>query len=111
MLDYMEYFPWGNPPENLALGVSIEDQKTVDKRVPILLQTPAAKRFVSIEPMLGPIDLSYPDDLYPNGPPMCCSGRECGCMGLPTEPPVVYGLDLVIMGIESGQNARPMHID
>lgn len=54
---------WGRltPPlplyKNLMLGVSVEDQKTADERIPILLQIPEAKRFVSVEPMLGPVDL------------------------------------------------------
>lgn len=50
---------------NVWLGTSIEDQITADERIPTLLQTPAAVRFVSCEPLLGPIDLSHcvePDD-------------------------------------------------
>jgi len=43
--------------DNLWLGVSVEDQDTADRRIPLLLQTPAAMRFVSVEPMLGPVDL------------------------------------------------------
>jgi protein gp37 len=43
--------------DHLWFGVSIEDQKTADERIPILLQTPSAHRWVSIEPMLGPVDL------------------------------------------------------
>jgi len=42
--------------EHIWLGVSVEDQKTADERIPILLQTPAAVRWVSYEPALGPID-------------------------------------------------------
>lgn len=42
---------------NVWLGVSVEDQATADERVPILLQTPAAHRWVSAEPLLGPLDL------------------------------------------------------
>jgi protein gp37 len=44
------------PIPNVWLGVSVEDQKTADERIPILLQTPAAIRFVSYEPALGPVD-------------------------------------------------------
>lgn len=47
----------GWPMRNLMLGVTAENQEMADQRIPILLQTPAAKRFVSVEPMLGPIDL------------------------------------------------------
>lgn len=42
---------------NVWLGVSVENQKTSDERIPLLLQIPAAKRFVSVEPMLGKIDM------------------------------------------------------
>jgi len=51
--------PWpGWPLPNVWLGVSCEDQKTADERIPLLLQTPAAARFVSLEPLLGAVDLS-----------------------------------------------------
>jgi protein gp37 len=48
----------GWPLPNVRLGVTAEDQPRADERIPILLDTPAAKRFVSIEPMLGPVDLT-----------------------------------------------------
>jgi protein gp37 len=48
--------PW--PLPNVWLGVSVENQKAADERIPLLLQTPAAVRFLSVEPMLGPVDLS-----------------------------------------------------
>ncbi len=44
--------------DHVWLGVAVEDQATAVERIPLLLQTPAAVRFVSIEPMLGPVDLS-----------------------------------------------------
>ena len=47
----------GRPIRNIWLGVSAENQAAADERIPILLQTPAAKRFVSCEPLLGPVDL------------------------------------------------------
>lgn len=46
------------PIPNVWLGVSAEDQRTADERIPLLLATPAAKRFVSAEPLLGPVDFS-----------------------------------------------------
>ncbi len=49
------YMCW--PLKNLWLGVSVENQKAADERIPLLLQTPAALRFVSVEPMLEKIDL------------------------------------------------------
>jgi protein gp37 len=48
--------PWPDPC--IWLGVSVEDQKAADERIPLLLQVPAAVRFVSCEPLLGPVDLS-----------------------------------------------------
>lgn len=44
------------PLPNVHLGVSVEDQKTADERIPLLLRTPAAVRFVSYEPALGPVN-------------------------------------------------------
>jgi len=69
-------------PENVWPGASVENQKRADERIPILLQIPAAVRFVSIEPMLGPLEISA----FP-------------------------GLDWVIVGGETGPGARPMHPD
>lgn len=101
------------PLPNVWLGVSAEDQKRWDERVPILAQTPAAVRFVSVEPMLERIDMSYPKKFYPNGPEYCCSGHECGCHGLPYDPPMLYGagIDWVIFGGESGRGARPCNVE
>src|SRR3990167_3286647 len=48
--------PW--PLPNVWLGVSVEDQATADERIPLLLQTPAAVRFVSAEPALSGVDFS-----------------------------------------------------
>lgn len=84
---------WGheNPLPNVWLGVSIEDQKTADYRIPLLLQTPAALRFVSAEPLLEEIDLSA----YMRG-----RGER---RDLPW-------LDWVICGGESGPKKRPFNI-
>jgi protein gp37 len=55
----VEHCLWDGLPYllNLWLGVTAENQEMADQRIPILLQTPAAVRFVSVEPMLGPVDL------------------------------------------------------
>jgi protein gp37 len=61
MLEYTTHgtFPSGNfEARNIWLGVSVENQQAADERIPPLLQTPAAVRFVSCEPLLGPVDLS-----------------------------------------------------
>jgi protein gp37 len=74
------------------LGVSVEDQKRADLRIPKLLDTPAAVRFLSCEPLLGPVNLGVS---VPIGP-------------LDERKPMV---DWVIVGGESGPGARPMHPD
>lgn len=75
------------PLPNVWLGVSVENQAAADERIPLLLQTLAAVRFISAEPLLGPILLDFPR-----------AGR------LPS-------VDWVIVGGESGPGARPMHPD
>ena len=91
---------------NVWLGVSVEDQQRADLRIPALLATPAAVRFLSCEPLLGPVDLGplkyphMPDCLSSDEPPWCTCGRD----------PAGY-LDWVIVGGESGPGARPMHPD
>jgi protein gp37 len=99
---------------NVWLGTSIENQGYVDQRIQEFLQCRdlSPVLFLSCEPLLGPIDLSYPDSLYPDGPEYCCSGFECGCRGLPIDPPAYLnkafgGVDWVIAGGESGPQARP----
>jgi protein gp37 len=87
----IEGLKWPSP--NVWLGVSAEDQRTADERIPWLLKTPAAVRWVSYEPALGPVDFLYPTTLWPDGPPRCCNGTDCACLGLPTEPPLISDMD------------------
>lgn len=75
--------PWQLPLDNVWLGTSVERQKEADERMPHLVETLAAVRFVSAEPLLGPIDLT----------------------------PWLDRIDWVICGGESGPGARPMHPD
>lgn len=86
------------PASNVWLGVSVEDQKNADERIPLLLQTPAAVRFLSCEPLLGPIDLWQ----YLGG------AREPIGERWNTER---RGIDWVIGGGESGPHFRPMNLD
>lgn len=87
------------PLANLWLGVSAERQKEADERIPDLLQTPAAVRFVSLEPLIGPIDLTQ---CGPAGWFNAVSGYRVGDQRTPS-------LDWIIVGGESGPDARPMH--
>ncbi|MBE3142545.1 MAG: phage Gp37/Gp68 family protein [Planctomycetes bacterium] len=97
---------------NVWMGVSVEDQKTGDERIPLLLQTPTSVRFVSYEPALGSLELTTPGKFcflnpsflvaYPTGTfPYEIIFRE-------RKKP---GLDWVICGCESGPGARPMDIE
>lgn len=106
-----EAMGWANGfYSHVWLGVSVEDQATADERIPLLLQTPAAVRFVSCEPLLGPVDLTdivtkdghseyHRDALFCDVPPEDDEGWNGAC------------LNWVIVGGESGPNARPMHPD
>ena len=95
--------------QNVWMGTSVEDQATAEARIPHLLATPAAVRFVSAEPLLGPL---YLDDM--------CDGHKFidalrGKWWHDSEPPHIEcdkpRLDWVIVGGESGPGARPMHPD
>lgn len=83
------------PLPNVWLGVSVEDQQRADERIPDLLATPAAVRWISAEPLLGPVDLQIID----------FDGATAIC-ALEKAP---HGLDWVVVGGESGPGARPMH--
>lgn len=89
------------PLPNVWLGVSCEDQTTADERIPLLLQTPAAVRWVSAEPLLGLIDLDSErgDGLHALG----CGDKYCSCGD--------RGIDWLVVGGESGPRARPTHPD
>lgn len=119
-------------PDNLWIGTSVEDQKTADERIPHLLQIPAAVRFLSCEPLLGPVHFSREawvckecgiqlhdleedeDDVQSKLPcPECGSNRYA--MDFPSDRATLggeyCGIHWVIAGGESGPNARPMHPD
>lgn len=90
------------PLPNVWLGVTAENQRTADERIPILLQIPAAVHFVSVEPMLEPVDLNKDYGWeHPSEPNTWC---HAGLYG-------VKKLDWVICGPETGPRARPTRID
>jgi protein gp37 len=82
------------------LGVSVEDQAAADERIPHLLATPAAVRFLSCEPLLGPVDLREAGPM-PDGDSL---GNGLHNWGTNT------GVDWVIVGGESGRRARPLEV-
>lgn len=96
------------PLPNVHIGVSVEDQKTADLRIPLLLTTPAAVRWLSCEPLLGPVNLPACRCLGVGSithgrhwPDTVCD--QCGGSG--------SQIDWVVVGGESGPGARPMHPD
>lgn len=137
---------WGDGYENVWLGVSAENQEYADERIPLLLKIPAAVRWVSAEPLLGPIDLerlvvgskyagpgvrvttqtldalaiawqcSYCREYFSGGLQRhCpCCGKEGGWSGShifnPPGHQVGSGLDWIVVGGESGAEAREMQI-
>lgn len=119
---------WGNGYPNVWLGISVVNQEEVDRDIPKLLNTPARVRWLSIEPLLGPITLPRVDfhcDLcggtgilarWPKGECYHCKGRgqipaisTDPKFGKPSTP--MRFIDWVVVGGESGPKARPMHPD
>jgi protein gp37 len=86
------------PPANVWIGSSVEDQTRADERIPQLLQIPARVRFLSCEPLLGPVDLDYQ---WTWGK---VRKQDKSLMDAPR-------IDWVIVGGESGPKSRPMHAD
>lgn len=104
---FADHEPWiadEFPLRNVWLGVSVEDQRRADERIPDLLATPAAVRWISAEPLLGPVDLKHirPQDRAEID---ALRGMDFD-QGLPCAR-----LDWVVVGGESGPGARPMHPD
>ena len=110
------------PLPNVWLGTSCEDQATADERIPLLLDTLAAVRFISAEPLLGPIDLAAMP--FNDGDPRhrfdALTGQALlygtGVDGNPDmtvrmEKPIRQHLDWVIVGGESGRGARDFNIE
>ena len=91
------------PLPNLHLGVSVEDQQRADERIPVLLDTPAAVRWISAEPLLGPVDL------------MTITVKARGMTHIfPSLTTTGFGnppLDWVVIGGESGPHARPFSME
>lgn len=93
---------------NVWLGVTVCNQKEADEKIPLLLDIPAAVRFISFEPLLGPINLWrwFPDGACPTPAPVAC-----GLERMTKNPEYENGIHWVICGGETGIGARPMHPD
>lgn len=86
-------------PNNVWAGTTVEDQRRADERIPHLLNVPARVRFLSCEPLLGPVDLSA----YFGGAYVALPGDRI-------EPNYNFGIHWVIVGGESGPGARPFDV-
>lgn len=107
---------WGDGWQQAWLGTTVEDQKRADQNVPALLNIPAAQRFLSCEPLLGSINLArvslgvsdatFAPGVVPDG----VNNVEFTLNTLKGAPKTgIPAIDWVIVGGESGKNARPMH--
>lgn len=114
---------WGEGWANVWIGTTAENQTEADRRVPHLLRAPAAVRFLSCEPLIGPVNLrriALGGDIFldaltgfheatvegPRGP----DGDMRSLLDrIPALPPVTAAVDWVIVGGESGQGARPYY--
>ena len=98
---------------SIWIGTSAENQEQADKRIPVLVTIPAAVRFLSMEPLLGGVDLT---ELHYDG--VVAIDALNGMVGYPLPHKTfeqaetnAWPVDWVIVGGESGPNARPMHPD
>jgi protein gp37 len=97
-------------PENVWIGATIVNQAEANRDIPKLLDVPARVRFLSMEPLLGPVDLTRIDidghrEIYPLNGTRDCEDDDGNRM------PDISALDWIIVGGESGCDARPMHPD
>lgn len=109
---YGEVAP-GHSMPNVQIGVSVENQEAADQRIPPLINTPAAIRWISMEPLLGPVDISKynmfsycPEEngTIDSGCRGCKGDSKGDCQAIIRSP-----IDWVVVGGESGKDARPMH--
>jgi len=111
LVDFIHNWLKGNAPDNIWIGTTMENQKQVELRTPLLVMIPAKIHFVSCEPLLSGLNLDWvtaPDDqvtIYPLAGTVICEGMN--------EPvPLDHGgIDWVICGGESGPRSRPIHPD
>ena len=115
--DWLQEWLDGKPPVNVWMGTTVEDQERANERVPQLLRIPAKVRFLSCEPLLGPVLLddgcgSWLSCTSKQGEEEVMDGTDVDCCEAFSDNGDHYhGIDWVICGGESGPGARPMHPD
>jgi len=110
--DWLQAWVNGKPPANVWVGTPVEDQPNADRRIPALLKIPAVWRFLSLEPLLGPVDLTSVCPLrHLHSPPAV--DVLAGETYWPDNDTETNGpkLDWIIIGGESGHGARPCNVD
>ncbi|AVA38078.1 hypothetical protein C3Z06_31230 (plasmid) [Cupriavidus metallidurans] len=120
--EWVDEWRSGHPPANVFVGATIVNQAEADRDIPKLLEVPAYVRFLSMEPLLAPVDISdFLTPSYPHCETGFAQGERmeagyCGtCAGHVSDPihnPAMRDfVDWVIVGCESGPHARPAHPD
>ncbi|WP_017999896.1 phage Gp37/Gp68 family protein [Paracoccus sp. N5] len=102
---------WSGGWPNVWLGCTVVNQAEADRDIPKLLAAPAAVRFLSMEPLLGSVDLRHWIGSQPYLPGASTHVDANGYERQDIGGGIIDGLDLVIVGGESGPGARPMHPD
>jgi protein gp37 len=97
------------PLSNVWLGVSVENQAAADERIPELLRTPAAVRWLSCEPLLGPVEIRGERDRCGDCDP-CLGGAPCSVTGTHLNALHPDGINWIVAGCESGPGARPCDV-
>lgn len=92
----------GTPPRNVWIGASVEDQHRADERIPELLKIPARLRFLSVEPLLGEVDLKFTYRFFGFPQHITAKGES---IGMP------HRIHWVIVGGESGPGSRPCNVE
>lgn len=112
----IESCQWDWPLPNVWLGTTVENQKATDERIPLLLQTPAALRFLSVEPLIEAVDLTQRqlngnqyNYLLNSWSP--CGGGARGATAGGRIATLQSAIDWMIVGGESGPGARPFYLD
>lgn len=114
LLAWVEAWLEGTPPANVWIGATVVNQEEADRDIPKLLAVPAARRFLSMEPLLGPVDLTpffwgkheAVDRICQN----CPRDADCECGYHTRRDLQLHAIDWVIVGGESGPHARPLQI-
>lgn len=108
----MNEMGWPSLMDNVWLGTSVENQEQADKRIPELLKAPARIRFLSCEPLIGPVSFDYDSDVCHCGDYIEDHGYGSGHSPVAMESSYLFdGIHWVIAGAESGHGARPMDLN